>query len=269
MALVVAVACRKGGCGKSTLAATLAATSVSRSFHTGTVDLDSQANLSRWALGREHVDRLGAMQTVAALEWPVRTETQETRSPLLAAKSPEQLLELVLPECVHRGAVEGLDVIPCAPHIHPEEARSLVLSDLPHAVVVVDTPPDISTYAVRSVLRQADVVISPVVCDPWSVDATEYLVRELVSVGRGDLVERGLVRFVVNMRQKTAMADRLERDIRKVWGGMVSSVVIPKTVAIGEASFAPALLTKKHPLWRVGMSLWADVDRTFKKRGAA
>lgn len=269
MALVVAVVARKGGLGKSTLAATLAATSVSRAFHTGTVDLDSQANLSRWALGRDYVNGLGAMQTVAALEWPVRVETQETRSPLLAAKTPDELLELVLPLCVHRGAVEGLDVIPCALHVHPEEARSLVLSGLPMDVVVVDTPPDISTHAVRSVLRQADVVISPVVCDPWSVDATEHLIRELVSVGRGDLVERSLVRFVVNMRVRTTIADRLERDIRKLWGAMVSPVVIPRTVAIGEASLAPSVLTKKHPLWRVGMSLWADVDKTFKKRGAA
>jgi hypothetical protein len=90
-----------------------------------------------------------------------------------------------------------------------------------------------------------------------------------VSVGRRDLVDRSLVRFVVNMRTKTALADRLERDLRGLWGELVSSVVIPRTVAVAEASIAPELLTKKHPLWRVGMSLWADVDRTFKKRGAA
>jgi chromosome partitioning protein len=269
MALVVAVACRKGGLGKTTLAATLAATSVSRALHTATVDLDSQSNLSRWALGREAVDALSAMQTVTALEWPVRVEMQESSSPLLAADTPERLLELALPGCVHPSTISGLDVVPCAPHIHPEEARGLVLAALPYSVVVVDTPPDLTTHAVRSVLSQADVVVSPVIAEPWAVDATEYLIRELASVGRRDLVDSGLVRFVVNQRQKTAMADKLEHSIRRHWGDLVSPVVIPRAVAIAEASISPAVLTKKHPLWKAGLGLWADVEKCFRKRGAA
>ena len=270
MSFVVAVAQRKGGQGKTSLSATLAATSVSRAFHTGTVDLDSQANLSRWALGREAVDGLLPLRSVAALEWPLRTEAVEFGSPLLQAKSESELLEIVLPHCVHESpTVAGLKVIPCAPHIHPEEARSLAIESLPFDVAIVDTPPDVSGWAVRSVLRQANAVIAPVICDPWAVDGVEQLLREIVSVGRGDLIDRGLVRLVINMKQKTALSDRLENEIRHLWGDLVSSVVIPRAVAIAEASISPELLTKKHALWKAGLGIWADLDKTLKKRGAA
>jgi cellulose biosynthesis protein BcsQ len=270
MSFVVAVAQRKGGAGKTTLAATLAATSVSRAFHTGTVDLDSQANLSRWALGREVVDGLFPLRSVAALEWPIRTETVEFGSPLLEAKSEAELLEIVLPECVHESPkVPGLKVVPCAPHIHPEEARSLVLQSLPFDVAIVDTPPDVSGWAVRSVLRQADAVVAPVVCDPWAIDGVEHLLREIVSVGRGDLLDRGLVRLVLNMKQKTALADRMENEIRRLWGDLICPVVIPRSVAIAEASLAAEVLTKKHALWKAGLGIWADLDNTLTKREAA
>lgn len=270
MSFVVAVCQRKGGAGKTTLAASLAATSVSRAFHTGTVDLDSQSNLSRWALGRDAVDGLFPSRSVAALEYPVRTETVDFGSPVLQAKSEAELLEIVLPECVHECAqIPGLKVIPCAPHIHPEEARSLAVRSLPFDVTIVDTPPDVSGWAVRSVLRQAHVVVAPVICDPWAIDGVERLLREIVSVGRPDLIDRGLVRLVLNFRQKTALADRLENEIRKLWGDMICPVVIPRAVAVAEASLSPELLTKKHTLWKSGLGIWADLDNTLRKRGAA
>jgi cellulose biosynthesis protein BcsQ len=134
--------------------------------------------------------------------------------------------------------------------------------------VIVDTPPDISTHAVRSVLKQADVVISPVVCEPWAVDATESLVRELRSVGREDLIESGMVRFVINQRQNTSLQNKLEKAILEQWGRLVSSVVIPKTVAIAEASISPAVLTKKHPLFKAAAAILSDVERVAKRRAA-
>jgi cellulose biosynthesis protein BcsQ len=237
MAVVIAVACRKGGQGKTSLAASLAAASISRALHTATVDADSQANLSRWALGRAAVDSVGWLQTVAALEYPIPRLYADDYPPL-----------------------RGVDT--------RETAKELVIKPLPFDVVIVDTPPDISTHAVRSVLKQADVVISPVVCEPWAVDATESLVRELRSVGREDLIESGMVRFVINQRQNTSLQNKLEKAILEQWGRLVSSVVIPKTVAIAEASISPAVLTKKHPLFKAAAAILSDVERVAKRRAA-
>jgi cellulose biosynthesis protein BcsQ len=269
MAVVIAVACRKGGQGKTSLAASLAAASISRALHTATVDADSQANLSRWALGRAAVDSVGWLQTVAALEYPIPRLYADDYPPLRGVDTREKLLEVVLPTCVHTSElVPGLSVIPTANRIHAETAKELVIKPLPFDVVIVDTPPDISTHAVRSVLKQADVVISPVVCEPWAVDATESLVRELRSVGREDLIESGMVRFVINQRQNTSLQNKLEKAILEQWGRLVSSVVIPKTVAIAEASISPAVLTKKHPLFKAAAAILSDVERVAKRRAA-
>jgi cellulose biosynthesis protein BcsQ len=269
MGVVVAVVSRKGGQGKTSFVASLAAASVSRAFHTGTVDLDSQANLSRWALGRAVVDSLNALETVAALEYPIQQIHADDYAPLRGVDTREKLLEVVLPLCVHASElVPGLSVVPTANRIHAETAKELVVKPLPFDVVFVDTPPDISTHGVRSILRQCDVVISPVVCEPWAVDATESLLREIRSVGREDLIESGLVRFVVNQRQNTAIQSKLEKVIRDQWGELVSPVVIPKTVAIAEASISPAVLTKKNPLWKAATAILSDVQRVAKRRAA-
>jgi len=270
MALVVALANRKGGQGKTSLAASLAAVSSSGALHTATVDADSQANLSRWALGRELVDRLGAANTVAALQFPPVGFVAQDVAAVRGVETREELVSAVLPLCGHASErVPGLTVIPTANHIHVEAAEELVLSRLPFDVVVVDTPPDISLPVVRSILRQADLVVSPVVCEPWAVDGTESLVREILSVGRRDLVDSGRVRFVVNMRQKCAVHDKLERAIRKQWGNLVSGVVLPRSIAVAEASISPAVLTKKHALYKAAVSLWNELRRVQEKRGAA
>lgn len=270
MATVIAVAGRKGGAGKTTFAATLAATGVSKLFHTGTVDLDSQGNLSLWALGRDAATGLGALQTVAALGYPPDALLRADYPELAAVTSRSELVGVVSKWCIHQSdVVPGLSVVPVTPRIHPENIRDVVLSALPFDVVVVDCPPDVSTHAVRSVLSQADAVISPVVCEPWAVDATEQIASEIVSCKREDLLDSGSLRFVVNMRQKTSMADKLEKALRSRWGKLVSPIVVQRSVAIAEASFSPALLTIKHPLWKVGISLWAEVERMQKKRGAA
>lgn len=266
---MIAAVARKGGQGKTSLAASLAAVSVSKTFHTATVDADSQANLSRWALGRAVVDGIGMLESVAALEFPANAILRDDHPVLRQADSRQKLLEYVLPTCVYSTqAITGLSVIPTANHLHVETAQELAISALPFDVVIVDTPPDISTPAVRSILRQADVVISPVVCEPWAVDATESLVREIYSVGRRDLVDSGRIRFVVNMRQKCAIHDKLEAAIRQQWGGLVSSVVIPRSVAISEASISPEVLTKKHPLWKAATGIWGDVQRLAKRSAA-
>ena len=267
MAQVVALVARKGGAGKTSIAASLAAISVSKALHTATVDLDSQANLSHWALGQEALGQLGSLNTVAALEYPPPQLARDDFPALRAVETRKQLLEVVAPLCIHPVEhIPGLSIIPTANHIHAETARDLVLSDLPFDVVFVDTPPDISTYAVRSVLRQADLVISPVVCEPWAVDSIAALVKELRSVGRSDLVQSGGVRWVVNMRQRCALHDTLEKNIRKVWGPHISRVVIPRSVAIAEASLDPRVLTKKHPLWKAGLAIWKELETLAKKR---
>lgn len=62
MAFVIAIAQRKGGAGKSTLAATLATALAGRGARVALLDTDPQKSLARW-----HAERAGAMAQAAAL----------------------------------------------------------------------------------------------------------------------------------------------------------------------------------------------------------
>lgn len=62
MAFVIAVAQRKGGAGKSTLAANLATALAGRGARVALLDTDPQKSLARW-----HAERAGAMAQAAAL----------------------------------------------------------------------------------------------------------------------------------------------------------------------------------------------------------
>lgn len=271
MAQVLAVAQRKGGCGKTSLAVSLAAVGVSRAFQIGTVDLDNQANASAWALGTAAVRGVSRERSAALLEWPPRRDWLPLSSPLRADNvTPEQVLDYVQTHCRHESeSVPGLAVYPLSPGVHCDEAAELLISALPHDWVIVDTPANSSTPATRSALAQSDYVLVPVLASSFAIWGAEMVLREIESVGRGDLIESGRVRLVINGRQKWAVQDAAEQEIRARYGELVAVDVVPWGVRIGEASMAPELLKKTNPIWKAAERIWDELEPRNKRRKAA
>lgn len=271
MAQVLTVAQRKGGCGKTSFAVSLAAVGVSRAFQIGTVDLDSQGNASAWALGTATVRRVSRERSVAMLEYPPRPDWLPLSSPLRGhSVTREQVLEYVENECVYLSeTVPGLAVYPTGPSVHCEDAGELLLRELPHDWVVVDTPADTSTPATRAALAVSDYVLVPILPNSFSIWAAEMLVREIETVGRFDLLESGRVRFVINGRQKWAVQDAAEQEIRARYGELVLADSVPWTVRITEASMAPELLKKTNPIWKAAERIWDDIEPRKQKGKAA
>ena len=72
MAIVIAVAQRKGGAGKSTVAANLAASLAAAGQTVGLLDTDPQATLTRWHAERQNsLDRAAALAFEAPSGWRV------------------------------------------------------------------------------------------------------------------------------------------------------------------------------------------------------
>lgn len=277
MPIVVGVVSRKGGQGKSTLAVSLAATAVSskrpktlqRCNAAILVDTDSQGSASRWALDAETFARLSTVSTVAALQYPARPSGVPELARLAAAETRAELVDRALETCLFPVAgIDGLSVIPSAPTVHLEDAREVVVSDLPADVVVVDTGADTSTYLVRSVIQQADYLVVPTVCEPWGVDAIDMVFEQVRSCGRSDLFDRGLS-VVVSQRQRNKMHDVLEASIRDSLGTVVSPVVVPKSAPIALVAGGAQFLTPTHTLRKITGELWSHIVSDLEARKVA
>jgi chromosome partitioning protein len=163
MAFVVAVAQRKGGAGKSTLAATLATTLAAEGHRVALLDTDPQKSLARWWQERASagararpisfedpsgwrlagaVDRMARTHDIVVLDTPPHAET-DARVAIRAAQlvlvplqpSPADLwamegtLALVAEE--RRRAVLVLNRVPSNGKLREEIARELVRRELP------------------------------------------------------------------------------------------------------------------------------------------
>jgi len=285
MPTVVAIAQRKGGTGKTTLAVSLAAAAASA--HVATlqrsrkgealqrcngpilVDIDSQGNATSWALGTLARDTIARAQSVAMLGFPVDHGWLPLVSPLRAITTREELLEAVLPDVLRDTVVPGLRVVGSTPTVHPEETTELLVRMLPTDLVIVDTGADTSTPIVRSVLAQADAVIVPVVPEPWSCDGIGEVFEEIQSVGRVDLLRSGRVRVVVSRREKTKVHDILEGSLRERLGDVVSETVVPKSAAIALVSHKADNLSARHPLAKIGAALLREILTATETKGEA
>jgi cellulose biosynthesis protein BcsQ len=285
MPTVIAIASRKGGVGKTTLAVSLAAAAACASVTARKrsrggealprgngpilVDADSQGNATTWGLGTLARTTIARAQSIAMLAFPPAREWLPASSPLRSITTREELLDGVLPDVLKDSVVPGLRVVGSTPMSHPEDSEEIVLRSLPADVVIVDTGADTSTPIVRSVLRQSDAVIVPVVPEPWSVDGIVEVLEEIQSTGRSDLLRSGGIRIVVSRRERNKVHDILEHTLRERFGELVSRTVVPKSAAIALVSHKADNLRPGHALAKIGTALLREILDVVETKGAA
>lgn len=288
MPFILAVANRKGGTGKSTIAVSLAVSTVYDTVAPGKrsrkapeeevrrkptdpilVDTDSQGNATTWALGGAADELVAPGRSVASLTFPIDRRLVSSTDPLALAKTPDEVVEIGLPLALRTvPEFPRLGLIPATPRHHPEQSARLCLRELPAEIVVVDTGSDCSTPLVRSVLAQADAIVVPTLCEPWSTDGCSNVFEEIVTAGRGDLIESGRVRVVINRRERNKTHDVLEQTLRKHLGGLVSDVVIPKAAPIGLVSAGAGAITPRHKILPLAAALWDDILSRLERKVA-
>jgi chromosome partitioning protein len=257
---VLLLAQRKGGSGKTSLAVNLAGVASSAGFSVALVDCDCQASASRWALGREAVDRLSREETVAALSGelaPVQVVHERIRS--------------AFPKCAHEvRSCPEIVVVPSAPHCRLDSVENLALRDLPVDIVIVDSPPDVGAPVVRAAIREADAVLAPIVPEVWGLEAAPEIVGALHDAKRHDLAHS--IRFVVNLRQRRALHEAIETVLRHQFGEAVSGIVIPNAAQVSESAARGAPLSKFAPKCapaKLIAGLWAEIESQRRAAKAA
>ena len=258
MGRVVVVMSRKGGVGKTTLVANLAAAASWDKSSVALVDTDTQGTLSRWALGRDRLDRV-------TTEASVRQLTRVNSSPAAVQLTRVNSNSESPPWCHPAAPIPGAVVVPVSPSIRLDDVSEIDLHGLADNTIV-DTPPDCGSSLVHAVIRNATDIVVPVAPELWSLEAVPEVLGSLRDAGRDDLVDR--VTIVLNMRMKNAVHEALETILRQMYGRQASDVVCPRAVAFAEAAFKRTVVASKSANGKLFAALWRSISAKSIRRAA-
>ncbi|HXK08736.1 MAG TPA: ParA family protein [Vicinamibacteria bacterium] len=243
---------QKGGVGKSTVAANLAAAAAARDERTLLVDLDPQANASQYVLGAVAAE--AKPNLVDVFEESLSFRLFKTDPKLFVHPSPHPKLDL-LP--AHPG-VEGL--LPKLESRHKIFRVLEVVDALGYPTVFFDTPPAFNVLTL-SALVAADRVLIPFDCDDFARRAIGPLLERVEEV-RGDHNPRLRVEgIVVNHFQGRANFPQQAVDELVAAGLPVLEPYISASVRVRESHHAAKPMVFFDPSHKVSGEFEALYER--------
>lgn len=231
---------QKGGVGKSSIVANLAAISASRGMRTLVVDLDPQGNSTQYLLGQP-ADELN--DTVADL-------LEQSIAFRISNRRPE--------EFVHASAFSNLHVLPSSPELdyleRKLEAKHKIyklrdhlsrLNDL-YDAIYIDTAPALNFYT-RSALIAAQRCLIPFDCDDFSRQALYSILNEIQEIQEDhnpDLMVEGII--ANQFQSQASLPRRLVQQLTDE-GLPVLPVRLPSSVKMKESHQAGRPLIHMAP----------------------
>jgi chromosome partitioning protein len=216
---IYALANQKGGVGKTTTAVNLAACLAEAGERTLVVDLDPQANatsgLGERANGTSTADLLDGAD-LAGLVRPTRFQN----------------LDLVPSKRDLAGTAVELARIDDG-ETYLVDALAPARED--YSFVFVDCPPSLGPLTVNA-LAAADRVIVPIQCEYYALEGLTQLLDSIERI-RGGLNPRlSLAGLLLTMSDgRTRLSADVEAEVRRHFGDLVFTAVVPRSVRLAEA----------------------------------
>jgi chromosome partitioning protein len=247
---IVTLANMKGGVGKTTVAANLAASLDAAGERVLLIDFDYQGSLSQTALAAANVSKIGSVvDDLIVGNKSMGAILQDSQS-LQPALPNSRILTCYyeFSDTETQSMVDWLDQLK-AGQSEPDARFRLaqLLSDpvlkADFDIVLIDAPPRFSTGAINAFCASSHILI-PTVLDQMSAEAVVYFSRDLTAM-RGLFPKLKLVGVVPTMifqgtgytERERAIIHYLNQSLRPFWGtkqSVIEEAPIPRRNAIGD-----------------------------------
>jgi len=234
---VLALANQKGGVGKTTTAINLGTALAAVGERVLIIDLDPQGNASTGLGIDERSRKLSTFDVLSG-----RAQLAQAR---IATGVPRLS---IVPATIDLISFERESAGLGGRHYRLRDVISTIFAaDDPESAasyVLIDCPPSLNLLTVNALVA-ADAVLVPLQCEFFALEGLAQLMRtieEICSKLNPKLTIHGVVLTMYD--QRTALADQVVDDVRRVLGDKVYATIIPRNVRVAESPSAgkPVLL---------------------------
>ena len=222
MGKIISVSNQKGGVGKTTTSLSLAASLGVLEKKVLLIDADPQGNASS-GIGISKDDYEKSSYDVLLNKCKIEESIIQTKSPNLD----------IIPANIDLVAVE-IELVDA-------NKREYMLSNMLDKIkeiydfIIIDCPPSLGLITINA-LTSSDSVIIPIQCEYYALEGLGKLLNTIKGVQKvhnEKLEIEGILLTMFDSRLR--LSNQVKNDVKKHFGNMVFSTIIPRNVSLGEA----------------------------------
>ena len=218
---IFAIANEKGGVGKSTIAYNVGAGLARKGKRVLIVELDTQANLSKYALPNYE---------------GVKANEREIGAVLLTGASVDEVIRPVL-------SIKNFFLIPAGRGLVKLDRSDteIDLSSLKYDFIFIDCPPAMRGCTIAGI-RSADLTIIPTTCDQFSFEGVQNAAASVADRKKkvaGIIINKYIPRFLLNKQIREDLENFAEEIGTKVYNSTIrDSVIIRESQLMAQDIFS-------------------------------